>query len=104
MIRATISLALCAIALSGCATTREERLAALQGQCAAYGFTQGTDAFASCVQRADIAERERDAVEGAAMTVMGAQMIANGAPRTYGPSMTTCTYRPFGNSVSQTCM
>ena len=44
--------------LAGCATmSAEERRAADEARCRAYGFTQRNDAFAACMQRLDLDRR-----------------------------------------------
>lgn len=44
--------------LAGCATmSPEERRAADEAKCRAYGFTQRNDAFAACMQRIDLDRR-----------------------------------------------
>ncbi|KQV68129.1 hypothetical protein [Rhizobium sp. Root1220] len=47
-----------ALGLSACQTmTPEERRAADSRQCLSYGFKRGTDGFATCLQRIDIARQ-----------------------------------------------
>lgn len=48
-----------AASLAGCAGTPKLSIAE---QCAAYGFTPGTTAFAECQQREVLAQKERRAI------------------------------------------
>lgn len=51
-------LILSVLLLAGCATmSPEERRAADEARCRAYGFTQRNDAFAACMQRLDLDRR-----------------------------------------------
>lgn len=51
----------CSALLAGCATTTPaERLANNQDACSSYGFTSGTDAYASCMMQMDLADQEDD--------------------------------------------
>lgn len=51
-------------ALAGCATY-EDKMAAWGAACQGYGFTPGTEAYAACVQREDLAYREQHrAIQG----------------------------------------
>ena len=63
-VRAVVILSGIAVGLAGCVSPEEQR-AADQQQCAGFGFTPGTDAFASCMlkitqqRQAEIAAQQR---------------------------------------------
>ncbi len=53
-----ILLLLPVLLVAGCTTvTPETRRAADEARCADYGFRRGTDAFAACLQRIDLARQ-----------------------------------------------
>lgn len=62
----TVPLLLALAVLAGCTTmTPEERRAADEATCRDYGFRQGSEAFAECLQRIDLdrrAQRRADMV------------------------------------------
>ncbi|TYR29460.1 hypothetical protein FY036_21560 [Mesorhizobium microcysteis] len=53
----TIPLIVALAALAGCTTTLEERRAADEAVCRDYGFRQGSEAFAECLQRIELDRR-----------------------------------------------
>jgi hypothetical protein len=74
---------LAALLLAGCMSA-EERIAADNDQCAAYGFTAGTDAFAQCRQQLQ-AQRNAILMQG----ITTPQMMGPRNCTSYGMS-TTC--------------
>lgn len=97
--------AIALLALAGCQSEKPATgkvLAEINGQCAAYGFKPGTDAFAACVYQADQnridANRNRRMMAGMALHNMGVQMQANAVIRPR-----TCTSRMVGATLQTQC-
>lgn len=97
-----------ALMLAGCSTTTpEQRVADHQSSCASYGFRPGTEGYANCMMRMDMAakaeDRDRRRRIGAGLQAMGQAMQP--PPRvtcnTFGSARST-GYSTFGNSTT-TC-
>ncbi|MGE0743869.1 MAG: hypothetical protein AB7K86_01425 [Rhodospirillales bacterium] len=76
-----VALSAALLAASGCAGKPPQQA------CREYGFKEGTDAFAACVQKEVLAEKERSAI-----IASGARRNASGNPnRSDDPPARTCT-------------
>lgn len=65
MHKTLIATVLATLVLAGCTTTAEERLANDRNTCRAYGFTEGSEAFANCLLQLDLDRRaaQRDRMD-----------------------------------------
>lgn len=105
--------AIAMLALAGCQSEKPATgkvLAEINGQCAAYGFTPGTDAFAACVYQADQnridANRQKRMAFAMAMQNAGAQMQANANNQMMINAMNrprNCTSRMVGTTLQTQC-
>lgn len=91
-----------ALVLTSCITTEEQRIARYHERCAGYGFTPGTDSFATCVMQQDAARRQIGAaILGAALSKQQPerrlQVIIPGTPHI------SCTSRTVGNTTYTNC-
>lgn len=103
----------CLFVLEGCQSESPatgKTLAAIQSQCAAYGFKPGTDVYATCIFQADQnrinANRDARLRMAAALQQTGAQMQQNANQQAMINAMNrprTCTTTGYGNTLRTQC-
>ena len=89
------------ITLTGCARSPEYRFAKHKEACIAYGYEDGSESMAKCMQSEEHAYRER----------LGADFQNMKAPKTQEPYMikspqrlkTSCTSNSIGDTVFTNC-
>lgn len=95
-----------ALLLSGCVSRKEQRLAD-ERQCAGYGFTVATDAFANCMMNAEnqretqrAADREAEARRAAQASAMSAAAPFGSPPAEPSPDASKMKCRTVENTVN----
>jgi hypothetical protein len=56
-----LSIAILTVALSGCVANRQKSVKSFRSACSNYGYVEGTNAHAKCMQTESLAARQRNA-------------------------------------------